>query len=91
LRRWFTFDVVRNKRSQVAKIIRDLSLKQFPAKKFEFPPIIFTPESGSGYSDEDDNSDEEGFLASIKRNATTIIKVGSKNSTPTKLPPGKHS
>ncbi len=78
---------MRNKRAEVAKTIRDLAAKQNPNKKFDFPPLNFTAESGSGYTDDEDNSDEDSF-APMKRNAT-LIKVGAgKNSTPTKIPPG---
>ncbi len=88
-------DVVRNKRSDIAKTIRELAAKQYPAKKFEFPPIVFTPESGSGYTDEEENSEEDnggGCFSGLKRNPTLIKVMGgppaNKNSTPTKFPSG---
>ena len=90
LRRWFTNDVVKNKRSEIAKLIRDLAEKQNPNKKFDFPELQPPPEFGSGYTDDEDNDDNEpGSFAAVKRN-TQMVKVGfgQKTSTPTKLPPG---
>jgi hypothetical protein len=83
---------VRKKRSDIASLIRDLAAKQFPNKKFVFPELLFTPESGSGYTDDEDMSDDDAKFPVVKRNPA-LIKVGTiggaaKAPTPTKLPPG---
>ena len=58
LRAWFPKERAKKKRSEIADVIRELAAKQHPKKQFEFPELIFTPQSGSGYTDdEDDDSD----------------------------------
>ena len=59
VRQWFAKDKVKNKRSEIAKLIRDLASEQHPDKKFSFPNLVFTPESGSGYTDDEDEEDLE--------------------------------
>ena len=52
--------VVRNKRADVAKIIRDLAKTQSPSQDFVFPSISF---SGGGYSIEEykEMDDDDGL------------------------------
>uniref|UniRef100_A0A0K2UJS5 Putative LOC100642437 [Bombus terrestris] n=1 Tax=Lepeophtheirus salmonis TaxID=72036 RepID=A0A0K2UJS5_LEPSM len=61
LRNWFSTDIVRNKRSDIAKIIRNLAEEQNPGKNITFPGINFTPSAGSGYTDDEmeDEMEEE--------------------------------
>ncbi len=51
---------MRDKRERIAGIIRDLHEKQLPnSKRVTFPKLVFTPESGAGYSSEEDEEDEQ--------------------------------
>lgn len=63
LRKWFSSDVMRSKRSDIAKIIRELTDQQNAKLNIDFPTIGFTPDSGSGYTDDEDN--ESGGSNSI--------------------------
>ena len=45
---------MKNKRAVIAKTIRDLAKDQYPEKKLIFPNLVFAPESGSGYTDDED-------------------------------------
>ena len=55
-RNWFTPETVKNKRGDIAKIIRDLAMDQNPGKKLVFPNISFI---GAGYSDDEDMDELE--------------------------------
>ena len=57
LRKWFPSDVMRNKRSDIAKIIQNLATEQNKDKVIDFPPLTFTPDSGSGYTDDEGDSE----------------------------------
>ena len=59
LKKWFPSEVMRNKRSEIAQIIRDLAheQKKDPEKTIEFPTLTFTPESGSGYTDDEGDNE----------------------------------
>ena len=59
LKKWFPSEVMRNKRSEIAKIIRDLAIEQNkdPSKTFDFPTLTFTPETGSGYTDDEGDNE----------------------------------
>lgn len=60
LKEWFPKDRVKNKRAEIASLIRDLSKEQNPNKEIEFPNITFAPETGgSGYTDDEDEEDED--------------------------------
>lgn len=59
LQRWFTRQETRTKRSEIAKLIRELAAKQFPGKKFNFPELSFQPVSGSGYTTNEDNTSDD--------------------------------
>ena len=74
LRKWFKNDLMREKRSHIAEIIRKLATEQNPKLKIEFPKIVFTPDSGSGYTD-----DEEENSISLSKQAKPKFFV--KNST----------
>ena len=54
LKKWFPSELMRNKRAEIAKIIRDLAKEQNKDKTINFPNLIFTPVSGSGYTDDED-------------------------------------
>ena len=53
LRTWFPKESAKNKRAEIAGVIRELAAKQHPKKTFDFPELIFTPQSGSGYTDDE--------------------------------------
>ena len=76
LRKWFKNDLMREKRSFIAKIIRDLATEQNPKQKIEFPNITFTPDSGSGYTD-----DEEENSISLSKQAKPKFFVKSNSTT----------
>lgn len=92
LQRWFSNDVVKNKRGEIAKLIRELAVKQSPEKNFMFPELLPPPDRGSGYTDDENDSDndEPGPMSAVAKRNATLVKVGMglKSSTPTKLPPG---
>ena len=44
----------KNKQSEIANVLRDLAAKQHPKNPFEFPELMFTPQSWSGYTDNED-------------------------------------
>ena len=54
LKKWFPNQEMRNKRHDIAKLIRELAAEQHKDKKINFPPINFTPTEGSGYTDDED-------------------------------------
>ena len=57
LQNWFSNETVKNKRQDIAKLIRDFAKEQNPGKSFNFPDIPFF---GPGYSDsENEDMDEE--------------------------------
>jgi len=92
LQRWFSNDVVKNKRGEIAKLIRELAVKQSPEKNFAFPELLPPPDRGSGYTDDENDSDdnEPGPMSAVAKRNATLVKVGLglKSGTPTKLPPG---
>jgi hypothetical protein len=50
LQHWFPLQTVRDKRADIAALIRDLTAKLNPARsQFPFPDICFAPEDGAGY------------------------------------------
>ena len=59
LQSWFTDDQVRLKRAEIAAIIRNLTIQQFPDNDIQFPPISLSPDSESGYQVSEFGSDEE--------------------------------
>ena len=73
LEQWFKLEVILFKRSEVAKLIRDLSAEQFPDKSIFFPPISFPSTSGSGYLHGDESSDDKN---------STVVKVESTKLEP---------
>ncbi len=75
LKNWFTTDTVRNKRSAIATIIRDLTTEQNPQKQIEFPNLVFTPPTGSGYTDDEDDEMPRNPLAkAILNSAISSVK-----------------
>jgi hypothetical protein len=74
LQRWFNKSETRTKRSDIAKLIRELAAKQFPGKKFNFPNLLFQPVSGSGYTTNEDDSTDDGELESEK---STKVSAGT--------------
>jgi hypothetical protein len=79
LRKWFPLDVMRNKRSDIAKIIRNLAEEQNAKQKISFPPLTFTPESGSGYTDDEDE-DSKPVNKALKA-PKFFVKSSTNNST----------
>ena len=79
LRGWFPSEVMRKKRAEIATIIRDLSAQQLKDKKINFPNLVFTPESGSGYTDDEDESTNGKPLLKSK----FLVKTASGPMTPT--------
>ena len=66
LRKWFPSEVMRNKRSDIAKIIRDLAMEQNKdGKEFDFPQLTFTPDSGSGYTDDEGDSEMKSATSKV--------------------------
>lgn len=82
LKKWFPSEVMRNKRSEIARIIRDLAIEQNkdPSKTIDFPPLTFTPDSGSGYTD--DEGDNEIKPATSKVLMKTPNRFMVKSNTP---------
>jgi hypothetical protein len=66
LGKWFPSEVMRQKRSEIATIIRNLALQQNKDKKFDFPDLVFTPDSGSGYTDDEDGDDSGSLNTTSK-------------------------
>ena len=66
LRKWFPSEVMRNKRSDIAKIIRDLAMEQNKdGKEIDFPALTFTPDSGSGYTDDEGDSEMKSATSKV--------------------------
>merc|ERR1712029_951137 len=65
LRSWFPGDVVKNKRSRIAKTIRELAAEQHPDKKFMFPELVFSSLQGSGCTDDEDDDENGGGTAAV--------------------------
>ena len=66
LRKWFPSEVMRNKRSEIAKIIRDLAMEQNKdGKEIDFPALTFTPDSGSGYTDDEGDSEMKSATSKV--------------------------
>ena len=80
LKKWFPSDVMRNKRAEIAKIIRNLAGEQNKDKNLEFPELSFTPVSGSGYSD-DENEDSDKMTK--PQNPKFFVKSGGANTLAT--------
>ena len=80
LRKWFPPQVMRTKRADIGKIIRDLAAEQNPKQKISFPVLCFTPESGSGYTDDEDEDSIPAATKLIKPGGLRLVKT---TSTPT--------
>ena len=80
LRKWFSSDVMRSKRSDIAKIIRELTEQQNPKLKIDFPIIGFTPDSGSGYTDDEDDTSFKSNSILLKPAMKPKFFVKSTNS-----------
>ena len=83
LKKWFPSEVMRNKRSEIAKIIRDLAEKQNKDKKISFPQLTFTPESGSGYTDDEDS--DEKSVKPLMKTPKFFVKTSTPSSTTTRV------
>ena len=93
LKKWFPNQEMRNKRHDIAELIRKLAAEQHKDKKINFPQITFTPTEGSGYTDDEDdgNGSSTGTsgLGSLMTNkllgAKTKFLVGKPNTTGTRV------
>ena len=65
LKNWFPKEVMKNKRANMARIIRELAQEQNPDKKFNFPDIEFTG-TQSGYTDDDDDMDDVDYNKDLR-------------------------
>ena len=74
LQKWFAPTVMRHKRADIAKIIRELTVKQHKEKKITFPNLTFTQESGSGYTDDED---EDGAPLASNNKAKLLMKAAT--------------
>ena len=93
LKKWFPNQEMRNKRHDIAKLIRELAAEQHKDKKINFPPINFTPTEGSGYTDDEDDgngsSSSSSGIGSMMTNkllgTKTKFLVGKPNTTGTRV------
>merc|ERR1712051_1040117 len=84
LRKWFPSEVMRNKRSDIAKIIRDLAMEQNKdGKEFDFPQLTFTPDSGSGYTDDEGDSEMKSATSKVLMKTPNRFMVKSNAPTTT--------
>merc|ERR1712051_175410 len=84
LRKWFPSEVMRNKRSDIAKIIRDLAMEQNKdGKEFDFPQLTFTPDSGSGYTDDEGDSEMRSATSKVLMKTPNRFMVKSNAPTTT--------
>ena len=82
LRKWFSNELMRSKRSDIAKIIRELTGKQNPKLNVDFPNIAFTPESGSGYTDDEDESGSNSILIKPAKPKFFVKSSSASSSSP---------
>jgi len=86
MRSWFAKALMRNKREEIAAIIRRLHANQHPGKEIVFPQLTFSPDCGTGYSsgeEGDDDEEEEDMdllegVSGFKPTKTRTILLGSK-------------
>ena len=75
LKDWFPLKTIRNKRSEIAGIIRDLAKKSNPASEIAFPDIDLVPKIG--YEDQED----EDYMGDHQRSVTGLQSLTLSTST----------
>ena len=83
LHKWFSKEVMRTKRAKIAEIIRNLAEEQHK-NKIQFPSLVFTPDSGSGYTDDEDDDLLNSATSKItsKLKPKFLMKANSSGQSP---------
>ena len=83
LHKWFSKEVMRTKRAKIAEIIRNLAEEQHK-NKIQFPSLVFTPDSGSGYTDDEDDDLLNSATSKItsKLKPKFLMKTNSSGQSP---------
>jgi len=95
LRNWFPEEEVRNKRAQIAELIRQLAASQNAGKEFRYPEIMFQIENEIDMDDEEDSNHATSKQVKITsaNGGTTMVRLsgnGNSYNTSTVIPDPKY-